>query len=154
MSADYKRRIILETDFDRTVREALDAFRAEGMVSIARTDLREQFRYTLGHDWHNLRRYLLMLVWSPDLALHTYERNPDSEAILPATFLIDELTDGRTAVTASEPLSWLLWDSASRRQAPELAAFAEAQDDKVARVVARLERVAEKRPVPTVASVL
>lgn len=131
--ADYRRRLVLDVGFDRALNQTLEAFRAEGLETIARIDLREHFRRTLGHDWHDLRRYLLLQVWSADLALNTYQRNPDGEALLPASFVIDELANGKTAITASEPLSWLLLTS------PNLAAFADEQDARVARVMMRLQ---------------
>lgn len=152
MATEYRRRIVMDVDFDLAVTQASQAFRAEGMELIAETDVRNHFRHTLGHDWHNLRRYLLFLVWSPDLALETYQRNPDGEAILPASFLIDELSDGRTAITVSEPLSWLLWDPVSRKASPGLAAFADAQDEKVARAMTTLQRhLVKLTPVASVA---
>jgi hypothetical protein len=146
MVADYKRRMVIHEDFDRALIDLLQAIRAEGLESIARTDVREQFRRTLAHDYHNLRRYLLFQVWSPDRAVDTYQRSSDAEAILPATFAIAELANGETAVTASEPLSWLLWDPASRDAEPALAAFADEQDERVAHVLMRLQPSAVERP--------
>lgn len=139
MVDDYRRRIVLDMDFDRAMTEALEALRAEGLEPIAQTDVREHFRRTVCHDMHDFQRYVLMEVWSPFLAVQTYKHGPDSEAILPATFAIEELTDGRTAVTANEPLSWLLWDRESQRNAPGLATFADEQDHRVAHVMDRLQ---------------
>jgi hypothetical protein len=132
--------MVLDMDFEQAMTEALQAFRAEDLEPIARTDVREQFRRTIGHDMHNLKRYVLLDVWSPRLAVDTYEHDPDGEAILPATFAIEELSDGRTAVTASEPLSWLLWDRAAQKNAQGLATFADEQDHRVAHVMERLQR--------------
>lgn len=140
MVDDYRRRIVLDMDFDRAMAETLQAFQAEDMEPIAQTDVRAHFRRTVCHDMHDFQRFVLMEVWSPFLAVHTYKHGPDSEAILPATFAVEELSDGRTAITASEPLSWLLWDTVSQGKAPGLATFADEQDHRVAHVMDRLKR--------------
>ena len=139
MVDDYRRRIVLDMDFERAMSEMTQAFRAEGMEPIARTDVRELFRHAIGHDMHDLKRFVLLEVWSTPEAIDTYQHDPDAEAVLPATFAIEELSDGRTAITASEPLSWLLWDRASQRNAPGLATFADEQDHRVAHVMDRLQ---------------
>ena len=139
MDPDYRRRVVMHVEFDRAMKEMRQALAAEGMETIARTDIRDHFRHTLCHDYHDLRRCELLEAWSPYPALDTYLRNPDAEALLPASFVVSELTNGETAVTASEPLSWLVWDKESRQHAPGLATFAADQDAHVAHVMARLE---------------
>lgn len=142
MDADYRRRVVMPMEFDRAMNEMRQALAAEGMETIARTDIRDHFRHTLCHDYHDLRRCELLEAWSPYPALDAYQRNPDAEALLPATFVISELANGETAVTASEPLSWLLWDTASRQNAPGLARFAADQEAHVAHVMTRLQPAA------------
>src|SRR6185503_15659384 len=123
----YRRRIVLDMAFDRAIAETKQALRAEGLEAIARSDAREHFRRTIRHDMHDLQRVVLMEIWSPSLAVAAWKRGPAAEAIRPATFAIEEMTDGRTAITTSEPLSWLLWDRSSLRNAPGLAVFADEQ---------------------------
>ena len=139
MNADYRQRVIMHEDFDHAMEEMREALSAEGMQTIAHTDLRERFRETLGHDWHDLRRCELVEAWAPYPALHAYERDPDAEALLPASFVVAELANGETAVTASEPLSWMQWHPRLRRTAPGLVAFAADQEAHVAHVMARLD---------------
>jgi uncharacterized protein (DUF302 family) len=139
MDANYRRRVIMHEDFDRAMTEMQQALAAEGMETVARTDLRDRFRHTLCHDWHNLRRCELIEAWSPRPAVQAYEKDPDTAALLPASFVVAELTNGDTAVTASEPLSWMQWDLRLRANAPGLVTFATDQVSHVAHVMARLE---------------
>ena len=147
MVDDYRRRLVLDMDFDRAMSDMTQAFRAEGLEPIARTDVRELFRHAIGHDMHDLKRFVLLEVWSTHDAVDAYQHDPDSEAVLPATFAIEELSDGRTAITASEPLSWLLWDRASQRSAPGVATFADGQDHRVAHVMDRLQHGPSPRSI-------
>lgn len=139
---DYGRRIVIDLDFDRAVIETERALRAEGIAVLARIDAREHFRRTLGHDF---RRYALLHVWSPDLALQAMQRDLDTGAIAPATFAMYELADGETAMTVTEPFSPLLSDLAAQREAPVLVALADEQSERVARVLRRLQQSASRQ---------
>src|SRR5262245_31139724 len=59
MTDEYRRRIVLDMDFDRAMSEMTQAFRAEGMEPIARTDVHELFRRSIGHDMHDLKRFVI-----------------------------------------------------------------------------------------------
>ena len=129
----------MHEDFDHAMTEMQEALAAEGMETIARTDLRDRFRHTLCHDWHDLRRCELIEAWAPHPAVEAYQRDPDTESVMPATFVVAELTNGETSVTVSEPVAWMQWDVRLRAVAPELVAFAADQEAHVAHIIARLE---------------
>jgi uncharacterized protein (DUF302 family) len=134
--SDYDRRIVIDLGFETVVGEVSRAIREEGLQTIARIDVRDHFWRDLGHDF---RQYFLIQAWSPELALEALQHDLDVGTIVPATFAMYELADGQTAVVAREPFSPLTADPEWRRAAPELAAIAHREAERVARVLARLQ---------------
>lgn len=137
MNDDYGRRIVLDMGFEPVVGEASRAIRQEGLHIIARIDVRDHFWRDLGRDF---RQYFLIDAWSPELALDALRHNLDAGTILPTTFAIYELADGQTAVVAKEPLSPIAAEPEWRLDVPALAAIADRESERVARVLARLQR--------------
>jgi uncharacterized protein (DUF302 family) len=135
--ADYGRRIVVDSAFETVACETNRAIREEGLHTIARIDLRTHFWQELGHDF---RQYLLIDAWSPELAFSALQHDLDAAAMLPARFAVYELADGETAIVATEPLAPLANDFESRRDAPELAAIADREAERVARVLDRVQR--------------
>lgn len=133
---DYGRRIVVDLGFDAVVGEASRAIREEGLQMIARIDVRDHFWRDLGHDF---RHYFLIEAWSPELALEALRHNLDVGTILPTTFAIYELADGETAVVMSEPLSRMAAEPDWRRDTPALAAIADRESARAARVLVRLQ---------------
>ncbi len=143
---DYGRRVVVDLDFEAAVRELSRAIREQGLQAIARVDVREHFWQEPGHDF---RRYLLILAWSPELALDALRHNLDVGAVFSTTFAVYELADGETAVVAREHLSPVAAQPQWRRDTPELAAIADLESERVAGVIRRLEaatRVSESPP--------
>ena len=146
---DYGRRIVVDLEFDAALVEAADAIHAEGLQTIARTDVRDGLQRALGR---NCRRYVLMEVWSPELAFEALRSNLDAGTVLPTTFVVYELPDGETVMTVNGPFSPLVEDSGWRRDAPALAAIADRERARVAAVLARLQHcAATRRSVPSAA---
>jgi uncharacterized protein (DUF302 family) len=139
---DYGRRIVLDLGFEAVLREASGAIRAEGLQTIARIDVREEFRRELGHDF---RQYFLLEAWSPELAFEALRYNLEAGAIFPTAFAIYELADGETAVVAKESLFSLTAQRDWRRGAPALASVADRECERVARVLARLQHAASHK---------
>lgn len=133
---DYGRRIVVDLGFEAAVGEVSRAIREEGLHVIARIDVRDHFWRDLGRDF---RHYFLLEAWSPDLAVEALRHNLDVGAILPTTFAIYELADGETAVVATEPLSPIASEPEWRRNAPALAAIADRESERIARVLARVQ---------------
>ena len=132
---DYGRRIVVDSDFDRTVDNVVHAFRDEGLDVISRFDVRGYLRHTIQHEF---RRYVLLQVSAPRLMLEALRDDLGVGAILPVTIAIHELADGETAVVASEPFGPVLGDAAWRKAAPALADLADEESGQVARALARL----------------
>jgi uncharacterized protein (DUF302 family) len=135
----YGQRIVIDSGFERVLGEVSRAIREEGLHTIARIDLRDHFWRELSHDF---RRYFLIEAWSPELALEALRHELSIGTILPATLAIYELADGQTAVVAREPLSALSEDLERLRETPDLATIAAQERTRMARIIARLRRVA------------
>ena len=140
---DYERRIVVDLGFEAALGETARAIQREGLQIIARIDVRDHFWRDLGHDF---RQYFLIDAWSSELAVEALRRNLDIGAILPTTFGVYELADGETAIVAREPLLPLTATADWRRQEPALAALADLETDRVARVFAALQHRAVRRP--------
>ena len=139
---DYGRRIVVDLDFETALSELSQAIREEGLVAIARVDLRDHFWRDLGREF---RRYFLIDAWTCELAFDALRLDLEVGTILAATFAIYELPDGETAVIAKAPLSEAAADPDWRSRAPALAPIADRQRDQVARVVARLQHAASRQ---------
>lgn len=139
---DYGRRIVVDLGFEAALGEASRAIREEGLQIIARIDVRNQFWRDVGHDF---RQYFLLEAWSPELALEAFRRNLDVGIVLPTTFAIYELADGKAAVVAKEPFSPFADDSQWRRDDPTLAALADRESERVARTLERLRQASSRR---------
>jgi uncharacterized protein (DUF302 family) len=135
--SEYGRRLMVESGFETVVGEVSRAIREEGLQTIARIDVRDHFWRDLAH---NFRQYVLIEAWSSQLALEALQRDLDVGTILYATFAVYELTDGHTVVVAREPFSALTANPDWRRAAPELAAIADREIERFARVLARLQQ--------------
>lgn len=134
---DYgRRRIVVDSGFEAVVGELSRAINEEGLQMIARVDVRDRFWRDLARDF---RRYLLIEAWSPELALDALSHDVEVETILPTTFVIYELADGETAIVAGDPLAPVAAVPGWRRNAPRLAAIADQESGRVARVLARLK---------------
>jgi uncharacterized protein (DUF302 family) len=141
---DYGRRIVIDSGFDAAIGAASGAIRDEGMQIIARIDVRDAFWRELAREF---RRYVLLEVWSPDLAFDALRTDLDAGAIFPTTFAIYELADGETAVMAKEPLAPIAVQSDGRRHSPRLARIADRQSERVARVLERLQHASFRAPM-------
>jgi uncharacterized protein (DUF302 family) len=142
--SDYGRRIAIDSDFETAVGDVGRAIREEGLQVIARFDVRDHLARQSGDDF---RRYLLLQAWSPDLAREAFRHSLDVGTILPTTFAVYELADGETAVIANEGFASVVEELAWRHEVPALAAIADREADRVARVLARLQRESGNRVV-------
>jgi uncharacterized protein (DUF302 family) len=125
--------VVLDADFDRVVVDILKAFQDEGLEILSRVDLREHFKRTLGREF---RRHLVFDVWAPDLAINAVRQDLEIGTFIMTRFVIYELADGETVVTATEGLSRLL--EACSIEHPGLAALADRERARAAEVLSRL----------------
>lgn len=90
----------------------------------------------IDHVWRDLHRYALFEAWSPELWREALQHHLAPDALLLTTFTIYEVADRETAVVATEPFSqkpeW-------RRADPAVAAFADQERARAARVLERLQ---------------
>ena len=142
MDDDYGRSVVLDSAFEAVAGEAGRAIREEGLQVIARVDVRDRFWRDLGYDF---RQYLVLEVWSPELALRALRHDLEAGTVLPATFAIYEVTDGRTAVVLREPFAPIADDPAWRGRFPDLAAIADEERRQIARAFERMRRAAGRK---------
>lgn len=134
----YSRRIVLDLDFETAAGAVARALREEGMETIARVDVRDDFR----RNRHDFRRYVLLDAWSPDLAFEALRVNLDAGPLLTTTVAVYELGDGETVMATRESLAPIADDPIWRDQEPTLADIADRERERIARVVERLRPVA------------
>jgi uncharacterized protein (DUF302 family) len=135
------RHMVVDADFDRVILDVLRAFRNEGLEIVARIDVREHCKRTLGREF---RRHLIFDVWSPDLGVEAVRQDLETGTFMMTRFVIYELADGETAVTATEGLWWLASDPAYRREHAQLVTLAELHRERAGRVLLDLRRKVKK----------
>jgi len=146
---DFGRRLVVDLPFEATVGELNRAIREEGLHTIARVNVRDHFWRDLGRDF---RQYFLLEAWSPELAFEALRDALDCGTILPTTFVVYALADGECAVVAKEPFEPLAAQPEGRLHAPALAALADRESERVARVLDRLHHAASHDGMPRVAA--
>lgn len=133
--SNYGRRLVVDTDFETTVGDVCRAIREEGLQALARMDVREHFWRHLSRTF---RQYVLIEAWSPDLAFEALRHDLDVGTLLPTTFAVYELAGGQTVIVATEPMAPAAEQGGWRQQAPALAAIADCERERIARVLERL----------------
>lgn len=147
---DYGRRVVIGLPFETVLGETCHALRAEGFDVIGRVDVRDHFWRELSR---NFRHYVLLQAWSPAFALDALERDADTGTAVATIVAIYEIDGERTAIVAQTPFSPVLGDHDWRREQPELAALADRETERLARVLAHLrERPGHHLAAPTAAS--
>ena len=131
---DEERRIVVDSGFEAVVGEASRAIDEEGLRVIASID---QTRLGLDQGC----RYVVLEAWSPELQLEALRLGVDTRSLLLTTFAIYELAGGQTVVLATEPFSL---ESNCRQESRALAALADRESERVARMLERLQRVARR----------
>jgi uncharacterized protein (DUF302 family) len=137
--SDYGRRLTVDVGFDEALNELTEAMHAEGLDVVTRFDVR---RYLLQHVRRDCRRYVLLQVVSAVLLHEALQMDLDIGAVLPAPVAVYELADGETAVEVVEPFGASAEEAVWRERRPELARLVDAASDRIARAMARLQRLA------------
>jgi uncharacterized protein (DUF302 family) len=141
---DYGRRVVVDLPFDTAVGELNRAIREEGLQTIARINVRDHFWRDLGRDF---RQYFLLEAWSPDLAFEVLRDALECGPIVPTTFVVYALADGECAVVANEPFELVAAQREWRLHAPALAALADRESERVARVLDRVQHASSHEKV-------
>jgi uncharacterized protein (DUF302 family) len=137
----YGRRVVVDLPFELTLTEVLRALQDETIEVIGRCDVRRLLEHTLQQD---CRRYVLLDVMSPSVALDALRHDVSVGAVLPATIAVFELADGETAVVVAEPFGGLGSEREWRRTAPYMAALADQACEQLARAVSRFQHAARR----------
>jgi uncharacterized protein (DUF302 family) len=140
---DFGRRIVVDLSFTSALAETCRALREEGLFVLTRFDVRDQF---MRDQPHAFRPYEILEVWSPELAFDALSQELDAGLLLPTRIVLYELTDGQTAVLASEPLAPMAAQPRWREDFPALAAVADYQSECVGRVLAQVQHSAAHQP--------
>jgi uncharacterized protein (DUF302 family) len=140
--SDYGRRIVVDAAYDTVIRTLNEAIRAEGLEILAEVDVREHFGRKLVHDF---RRYAVVQAWSPEIAMDVLRHDLDAGTVLATTFAVYELADGETAVVANGTFAAYTEDNGWRGRCPTLAALADRETRRLARVFDGIERAANRR---------
>jgi len=135
--------MVVDLEFETAVGDICRLIRQEGLKILAQIDVRDHFWRDLSHEF---RRYLLIDAWSSTLAIEALRHNLDVGPILPISFAIYELADGESVVMAKEPMEPFTSSAARRRDFPELAAMADEEAERVARVFAGLSERSRRAP--------
>jgi len=134
--SDYGRRLVVDRPFARTLWLVIEAFVREGF-SVKSTDVAKMVRGMADRD---LRRYILLEATHPDLTWKALKLDLDAGVLVPCHVAIYELGDGQTVVTVGDPLEAVTSLTSWRETNPELAAVAEAIEDRVAHAVGTISR--------------
>lgn len=110
---DVGRRIVVDKPFDQALRATVDALTCEGFCVTA-ADVQRMVRA-------GCRRYVLLTALHPEFVERALTFDLDIVALMPSHIALYELADGRTVVTASDPLAPVIEDRNWREENPALA---------------------------------
>lgn len=92
----------LAIPFDDAVARTRDALAAEGFGVITEIDVRKTLKTKIGVDF---RRYLILGACNPALAHEALKLEANVGAMLPCNVVVQEAGDGRTEVSAIDPVA-------------------------------------------------
>lgn len=120
----------LDQPFDESVAKTREALAAEGFGVLTEIDVQQTLKTKIGVDF---RRYLILGACNPTLAHEALKLEPNVGAMLPCNVVVQEAPDGRTEVSAIDPVaSMMAIDN------PALKAKASMVADKLQAAIGRL----------------
>lgn len=120
----------LELSFEDAVARTRDALTAEGFGVITEVDVQHVLKTKIGVDF---RSYLILGACNPALAYEALKLEPNVGAMLPCNVVVQDVGDGRTEVSAIDPVaSMLAIDN------PQLKVKAGAVSEKLRAAISRL----------------
>lgn len=120
----------LDLPFDETVARTREALGAEGFGVITEIDVQKTLKTKIDVDF---RRYLILGACNPALAYEALRLEANVGAMLPCNVVVQEAGDGRTEVSAIDPVA-----SMQAIDNPALKAKAGAVADKLRAAIGRL----------------
>lgn len=120
----------LNLPFDETVAKTREVLGAEGFGVITEIDVQKTLKTKIDVDF---RRYLILGACNPSLAYEALKLESNVGAMLPCNVVVQEASDGRTEVSAIDPVA-----SMQAIDNPALMAKASAVADKLRAAIGRL----------------
>lgn len=146
--SNHERRLVLDLGFEAALGIVCRSVREQGLETIARVDVRDHFWQELCRDF---RQYALLEIWSPEVAFELLHENLDLGAAVPVTLAVYARSATETAVVCREPLGELAKSAEWQHRVPALAAIAERESARIARVFETLSRASAPSPSTPVA---
>jgi uncharacterized protein (DUF302 family) len=123
-------RRVLKLGYGEALARVPEALRAEGFGVLTEIDVRDTLKKKLGVDF---RPYKILGACNPPLAHRVLEADLDVGLMLPCNVIVYEGEDGRTIVSAVDPMQ-----TAAARGNPAIAEVAAEVREKLRRVLGRL----------------
>lgn len=120
----------LNLPFDETVAKTREVLGAEGFGVITEIDVQKTLKTKIDVDF---RRYLILGACNPSLAYEALKLEANVGAMLPCNVVVQEAGDGRTEVSAIDPVA-----SMQAIDNPALMTKASAVADKLRAAIGRL----------------
>ena len=117
----------LDIDFDDALAKIPEALKAEGFGVLTEIDVKATLKKKIDVDF---RRYRILGACNPPFAHKALEHSLDVGMLLPCNVIVYETDDGKTVVSAVDPMQTM-----AAQGDPEMAPLAEAVRQKLQRVV-------------------
>lgn len=120
----------LDMGFDEALAKVPEALKAEGFGVLTEIDVQETLKKKLDVDF---RRYRILGACNPPFAHKALQHSLDVGMLMPCNVIVYETDDGRTTVSAVDPMQTM-----AAQGDPELRPLADAVQQKLKKVVASL----------------
>ena len=117
----------LDIGFDDALARVPEALKAEGFGVLTEIDVQQTLKKKLDVDF---RRYRILGACNPPFAHKALEHSLDVGMLMPCNVIVYEADDGRTVVSAVDPMQTL-----AAQGDPEMRPLADAVQQKLQRVV-------------------
>lgn len=129
---DYAFQAILDAGYEEALPVVTEALKQEGFGVLTEIDVKQTLKEKMDVDF---RKYIILGACNPPYAYRTLQEELDVGLLLPCNVIVYERDDGKTTVSAIDPLAAL---QVIRNEA--LRAIAEEVSKKIKRVVDRLSK--------------
>ena len=121
---------ILQISFDEAVAKAVEELKKEGFGILTEIDVKEKLKKKLNVDF---RRYKILGACNPPFAYQALQAEDKIGLMLPCNVIVQETTDGKTEVSAIDPIA-----SMQAIDNPKLREVAEQVQAKLKKVIDNL----------------
>jgi uncharacterized protein (DUF302 family) len=128
----YAMRTTVNLPFEKVVQKTKEELKKEGFGVLTEIDVRNTLKEKLGKDF---KKYVILGACNPPLAFEALSRETEIGLMLPCNVIVYEGEDGRTVVSALDPVVAL-----SVVDSPQLNKTAQMVAEKLGRVIESLEK--------------